>query len=190
MSKDQEAIVDETNQSWLTRVLFSRTKVPPPPPASLDDAPLIPEANANIFSQLIFEWITPLFRLGFARPLEATDLWKLQDDRGAQHIARLIAESYQRRTLEARLYNERLDRGEINPLFFKSIWWSIRGNRAEKLKEWKEKAKKSPSLVWAINDSVKWWFWSGGLLKVIGDIAQVTSPLVVKVSVYFRLYTD
>lgn len=187
MSKDQEA-VHEKNQSWLTRVLFSRTKLPPPPPASLDDAQLIPEANANIFSQLVFGWITPLFRLGFARPLEASDLWKLQDDRTAQHIARLIDESYQRRALVAREYNERLERGEINSLFFRSIWWSIRGNRAEKLTEWKKKAKKSPSLVWAINDSVKWWFWTGGLLKVVGDVAQVTSPLVVKVSVYFCLY--
>jgi hypothetical protein len=36
-------------------------------------------------------------------------------------------------------------------------------------------------LVLALNDSVKWWFWSAGLLKLVGDTAQVTSPLVMKV---------
>jgi uncharacterized membrane protein YdcZ (DUF606 family) len=118
--------------------------------------------------------------------LEATDLWKLQDDRGAQHIARLIAESYERRTVEARIYNERLESGEIKPVL-KSIWWSIVGNKSAKLKTWQENAKKTPSLVWAMNDSVKWWFWSGGIFKVVGDVAQVTSPLVVKVRSYFIL---
>lgn len=200
MSKDQEtAVVHKVEQSWWvclfscsdgkpyllhrwTRILFSRTKVPPPPPASLDDALLIPEANANAFNRLVFEWITPLLRLGFARPLEASDLWKLQDDRGAQHIARLIAESYDRRTIEANAYNERIEKGEVKPVL-KAIWWSILGNKSAKMKEWKEKAKKRPSLVWAINDSVKWWFWSAGIFKIVGDVSQVTSPLVVKVSI-------
>jgi len=164
-----------------TRVPFTRSKIPPSPPASLDDALLIPEASANIFSLITFDWITPLLRLGYDRPLEATDLWKLQPERGAQHIAQKINESFERRAVSAKEYNDRLERGEIGP-GIKGIWWSIRGKRAEKEKEWREKTgKKRPSLIWAMNDSVKWWFWSGGLLKVVGDIAQVTSPLVVKV---------
>ncbi|KAG7096565.1 hypothetical protein E1B28_003986 [Marasmius oreades] len=36
-----------------------------------------------------------------------------------------------------------------------------------------------------MNDSVKWWFWSGGLFKVLGDTAQITSPLLVKAIVNF-----
>ena len=168
----------------LTRILFSGTKVAPPSPASLDDAPLIPEANANIFSLITFDWITPLLRLGFARPLEATDLWKLQSDRSSQSIADKINASYERRVLVAKEFNDRLEKGEIGP-GIKGIWWSIRGNRREKEKAWKEANKKKASLIWAMNDSVKWWFWSAGLFNVVSNVAQVTSPLVVKVSPFF-----
>ncbi|KAM6504236.1 ABC transporter [Amanita muscaria] len=36
-----------------------------------------------------------------------------------------------------------------------------------------------------MNDSVKWWFWSAGIFKVIADVGQVTSPLVVKAIITF-----
>jgi len=117
--------------------------------------------------------------------LEAPDLWKLQPERGAAHIAELITSSFERRVKEAEEHNIRLANGEIKP-GLKRIWWSIRGKRAEKEKEWRENSGKAKaSLIWAMNDSVKWWFWSAGLLKVVGDTSQVTSPLVVRVCLIF-----
>ena len=93
----------------------------------------------------------------------------------------LITESFLHRVQQAEEYNERLANGEIGP-GIKGVWWSITGKRETKEREWREKTgKRKASLVWAMNDSVKWWFWSGGALKVVGDTAQVTSPLVVKV---------
>ncbi|KAF8969223.1 ABC transporter [Flammula alnicola] len=173
------------SRSWWQRVPFTSTKVPRPPALSLDDSLLIPEASANLFSLITFEWITPLLSLGYARPLEAPDLYKLQPDRGAAYIADQIADSFVRRTKLAEEYNDRLAKGEIGP-GLKGVWWSIRGHRKEKEREWREKTgRKRASLVWAMNDSVKWWFWSGGLLKVVGDTAQVTSPLVVKAIIKF-----
>lgn len=146
---------------------------------------MIPEATANFFNLVTFGWIGPLLSLGYARPLEATDLWKLQEGRGAAHVASLITESFTRRLREAEEYNKRLANGEVKP-GLKGVWWSIRGKREEKEREWREKTgKKKASLAWALNDSVKWWFWSAGLLKVVGDTAQVTSPLVVKVRPMF-----
>ena len=160
---------------------FISTKPPPSPPRSLDDATYLPETTANIYSLITFGWITPLLGLGYARPLEATDLYKLSPDRGASHISDLITDSFLRRVQRAEEYNERLANGEIGP-GIKGVWWSITGKRQAKEREWREKTgKKKASLVWAMNDSVKWWFWSGGMLKVVGDVAQVTSPLVVKV---------
>lgn len=142
---------------------------------------MLPEATANIFSIITFGWISPLLNLGYARPLEATDLYRLQADRGAAYIANAITDSFERRVREAEEYNKKLADGEIGP-GLKGVWWSISGKREAKEREWREKTgKKKASLVWAMNDSVKWWFWSGGLLKVVGDTAQVTSPLVVKV---------
>ena len=36
-----------------------------------------------------------------------------------------------------------------------------------------------------MNDSIAWWFWSGGVLKLVSDIATILTPLVVKVSYVF-----
>ena len=132
---------------------------------------------------MTFGWITPLLGLGYARPLEAPDLWKLQDDRSAAYIADKINASFDRRQREAAEYNARLANGEIKPGIGKRIRWAITpGSREAKEKQWREKdGRKKASLLWAMNDSVKWWFWSAGILKVLGDTAQVTSPLVVKV---------
>lgn len=161
---------------------FTAAKIQPLPAYSLDDAPLSPEANAGIISLITFQWLSPLLSLGYTRPLEAVDLWKLQPDRSAAHIADTILKSFDRRVQEAEEYNERLASGQINP-GLKGLWWMITGNRKEREVEWRtQTGKKKASLVWAMNDSVKWWFWSAGLFKLVGDTAQVTSPLVMKVS--------
>ncbi|KDR78881.1 hypothetical protein GALMADRAFT_244520 [Galerina marginata CBS 339.88] len=183
-AKEKQDTLLRHQRSWWQRVPFTTSKVPPPI-QSLDDSLLIPEATANILSIITFGWITPLLSLGYARPLEAPDLYKLQPERGAAHIAQAITDSFTRRVKEAEAYNIRLANGEISP-GLKGVWWSIRGKRKEKEAEWRLKTgRQKASLVWAMNDSVKWWFWSAGLLKVVGDTAQVTSPLVVKAIIKF-----
>jgi hypothetical protein len=162
---------------------------PPPPKASLDDALPIPEITAGWFSLLTFNWISSLMALGYARPLEATDLWKLQGHRSSAVIAEKISASFDARKKKADEYNERLASGEIKPGWRKKVWWTVKGKREEREKEWREKSgRKSPSLVFAMNDSVKLWFWSGGILKVTADTAQVTSPLVVKVRISMGVF--
>ncbi|KAI0822453.1 P-loop containing nucleoside triphosphate hydrolase protein [Trametes gibbosa] len=157
----------------------------PPAKGSLDDADLIPEVNAGWWDTVTFGWITPLMSLGYARPLEATDLYKLQDGRAAAVVAEKITKSFEARQIAAADYNARLENGEIGP-GLKGVWWSIRGNRAEREKQWREKdGRRRASLILALNDSVKWWFWSGGIMKLIADCAQVTSPLLVKALINF-----
>ena len=81
-------------------------------------------------------------------------------------------------------YNEKLANGDIKP-GLKAIWWTILGNREAKEKRWRdETGKKNPSIVLAMNDSIKWWFWSAALFKIVGDTALVTSPLIVKVRLF------
>jgi hypothetical protein len=157
---------------------------PPAPKDSLDDASILPEATAGWFSLVTFGWMSPLMSLGYARTLQPPDLYKLQDNRSAAYIADRINVSYEARKKKADAYNARLANGEIKP-GWRAIWWTIRGNRQEKEKEWRERTgRKKASLAYAMNDSIKWWFWSGGILKVIGDTAQVTTPLLVKVRYY------
>ncbi|EMD34148.1 hypothetical protein CERSUDRAFT_117637 [Gelatoporia subvermispora B] len=167
---------------WRNPLLPSKA---PPPKESLDDADLIPEATAGWWSLLTFGWITGLLSLGYVRPLEASDLYKLQDERSAAVIADKIVTSFNRRVQKAEEYNARLENGEIKP-GLKAIWWTIRGSRVEREKQWREKdGRKRASLALALNDSVFWWFWSGGLLKLISDCLSVTTPLVIKAIINF-----
>jgi len=120
-------------------------------------------------------------RLGYSRPLEATDLYKLQDSRSSGVVAEKIIRSFEKRQRKAAEYNSRLADGEISP-GIKGIWWSIRRQRQEREKEWREKTgKKKASFTLAVNDSVFWFFWSAGILRLISDVALITSPLLVKV---------
>ena len=120
-------------------------------------------------------------RLGYSRPLEATDLYKLQDYRSSGVIAKKITRSFEERQKKAADYNFKLANGKIPP-GLKGIWWSIRGQRQEREKEWREKTgKKKASLTFAVNDSVLWFFWSAGILRLVSDVALITSPLLVKV---------
>ena len=120
--------------------------------------------------------------LGYARPLQVTDLWKLQEHRSSEVIGNAILDSFEARRRKTDEYNTRLANGEIKPPSRLRLISALRGDGEKRLKRWVEKdGKKQPSLTFAINDSVKWWFWSGGILKVVGDTAQGTSPLVVKV---------
>ena len=158
---------------------------PPPPKQSIEDADILPEATAGWFSLLTFSWITSLLALGYARPLEASDLYRLQDNRSAALIANKITRSYEARRKAADEYNARLAKGEFSP-GWRKVWWTLTGHSAEKEKAWREKdGRVRPSLTLAMNDSVKWWFWSAGALKVTGDIATILTPLLVKVSTRF-----
>ena len=94
---------------------------PPPSKKPLDDTDIVPEANANRLSIVTFQWITPLMRLGYSRPLEATDLYKLQDHRASGAIAERIATSFEERQRKAAEYNARLANGEIPP-DLKGVW--------------------------------------------------------------------
>ncbi|KAG9017508.1 hypothetical protein FRB90_001017 [Tulasnella sp. 427] len=171
-------------RSWYERVPFVSVTADPPP-ASLDDAQLLPLDHANWLSRLTFEWMGPLLQTGYARPLEPADLWKMDDTRSAGRYARLIDESFERRQKEASKYNAKLDSGEIKPSSFKTVWWSIRGDKEKRYKEWIEKRRKKASLLWALNDAIKTWFWSGILIKAFGDTAQICSPLVIKEIIKF-----
>jgi hypothetical protein len=44
---------------------------------------------------------------------------------------------------------------------------------------------KKPSLWMAMNDTVFWWFWLGGLFRLLADVGTITSPLLVKAIIQF-----
>lgn len=147
-----------------TNVLFGtysfggfRMKNPPPPKTSIDDAAMLPEMAAGWLGLATFEWITPLMTLGYSRPLEAPDLYRLPHNRSSAYIADKILTSFDARRRKAEDYNARLSKGEIK-VGWRAIWWTLRGNRSEREKRWRAvDGKQKASLVYAMNDSVKWW---------------------------------
>jgi len=142
---------------------------------------MIPEASANIFSLLFFNWITPILSLGYARPLDPEDLYKLQDNRKSKVIADKITNSFSARIAKANAYNEKLINGEISP-GIRKLWWILRGNANERERLWRTKyGQKKASLVLAMNDGVAWWFWTAGVMKCLADSSQILTPLLVKV---------
>ncbi|KAJ2985731.1 hypothetical protein NUW58_g5375 [Xylaria curta] len=55
------------------------------------------EASAGFFSKLTFHWMAPLMNIGYKRPLEQGDLWKVNPKRLADKMAGKCAESFERR---------------------------------------------------------------------------------------------
>ncbi|TRM58678.1 ABC protein [Schizophyllum amplum] len=168
---------------------------PSPPPASIDDAPIIPIATASFLSILTYQWITPLMVLGYQRTLQASDLWKVDSSREAGHLSAALDSSWERRCVEAAAYNARLESGEIRPSLRKRMSWHIRAlgspahyseRRAELQQQWRVvSGRREASLPWALNDVLGRAFWLGGIFKVLGDTSQLMSPLIVKAIINF-----
>ena len=79
------------------------------------------EANASIFSQITFTWISSFMRVGFLRPLTQTDIPLVAPFRECATLSTRLQESFDRR----------LSKGEKHPLlwalnetFFKDFWLS------------------------------------------------------------------
>ena len=104
-------------------------KNPPPPSGSLESASVIPDTHAHWFSKLTFEWIHPMLSLGYARPLETTDLWALDDWRSSELYASRIISSFERRRVAADAHNARVKSGELGPPLRKRMWWSLKGKK-------------------------------------------------------------
>ncbi len=118
-----------------------KSKPPPPPQPNT----LIPEANANVFSKLVFWWAGNIMRLGYKRPLEKDDLYDLNDPK----LARSVTDEFEKN-------------------------WE---------KECTRKDGKNPSLLRALNRTFGFKFWISGIYRVLGDILQVTSPLIIQVCI-------
>lgn len=165
---------------------------PPPPPDSLEDAKPMPDAKANLFSLLTFNWIAPIMALGAARQLAPTDLYKLRPERDASYLSQKLGQAFQKRWEAADAYNILLEKGQVKAPLMKRLKWTFgmgpeKGKTTgEKEKDWRERTgRKEPDLAWALSDVFGMYFWSAGLIKVFGDTAQIMTSLVVKAIITF-----
>ena len=66
------------------------------------------EYGASFLSLLTFQWMAPIMRTGYQRPLELNDIWLVNPDRGAGVLSDKLRSSF----------NKRVARGERYPLIF------------------------------------------------------------------------
>ncbi|KAI5119967.1 hypothetical protein M0805_004347 [Coniferiporia weirii] len=187
-----------------------RPRDPPPPPrASLDDAPEIPIVHASIISKLTYSWITELMVLGYQRTLQVPDLWKMDPSREAGFLSGKLDAAWARRKQAAEDWNIRLVRGDIHPSVLRRAKWTIQAcipesrgagstatmsfaeRRVALERQWREVTGiVEPSIAWALNDTFGWHFWAGGLFKVMGDTSQLMCPLLVKAIIKYSEETN
>lgn len=119
--------------------------------------------------------------LGSARPLQATDLWKMDDARSAGLLSQKLLTNYMERDRKAKEYNEKLSDPNFRLPWKKRISFALRPSGGKREKEWREKTgKRKASLAWALSDTFGWYFWSAGFIKFVGDLSGAFSPLVVR----------
>ncbi|GAA5962545.1 hypothetical protein JCM21900_003672 [Sporobolomyces salmonicolor] len=156
-------------------------KPPPPPPATMDDAPEIGLASANWLSQLTFSWFTPLLVLGYKRELTATDLPKMDYSREAGHLADVFEQHFDRRRRAIEEWNRALDDGSFVP----SRWQRRKWRCSSMMGFGRADGKREIGVAMALSDTFFWPFWLAGLYKIVGDLAQTTSPLVTRQIIKF-----
>ncbi|ORY83038.1 P-loop containing nucleoside triphosphate hydrolase protein [Protomyces lactucae-debilis] len=128
--------------TFIQRVNFLSRAHPKPVP---DDPGVCPERDANIISRLFFEWMTPLMHLGYTRPLEAGDVWRVDETRTAEQLSKTLHENLMKRSATG-------------------------SNHA---------------LAFALSDSHRWTFWSGGVFKLMSDTIQTLNTLIIRALIRF-----
>ncbi|OAQ61395.1 ATP-dependent bile acid permease [Pochonia chlamydosporia 170] len=120
-----------------------------------------PEVRANLLSIITFNWLGTLLRTGYSRPLQADDLYDLPSTRLAIGHANLLEKSWAARFKQNK---------ERPPSRRWCSWWPFSTRRTTD----------TTVLALSLNDVCFRWFWSGGLLKMFGDLTQIVSPLLIR----------
>lgn len=110
--------------------------------------------------------------LGYARPLQATDLWHVDPSREASLLSKNLDESWLRRQRTADAYNARLLLGEIKPPLKLRLRWvfSKKDDRATQQDEWRKGwGRKRPNLGFAIVEQFRVFYLSAIVFKIFGD---------------------
>ncbi|SCV70351.1 BQ2448_1745 [Microbotryum intermedium] len=152
------------------------------PPKTMDDASTLALANSSWLSVMTFAWIQPLLVLGYKRQLAVTDLPKMDKTRESALLADRFLEHFERRKNKAKAWNAALEDGSYTPRRLQKMRWRL-WHRMTGFGS--PDGKREIGLAWALSDVFFWEFWSAGLFKVVGDLAQVTSPLVTKQIIHY-----
>ena len=102
LSRSESRDQPSQKRSWLRWLTFKSRTVPPIPKERIVSR----EYRANIFSVITFQWMTPIMKVGYERPLELNDIWLVNPNRRSELLAGRLEASFKRR----------VDRGDKRPL--------------------------------------------------------------------------
>jgi ABC-type multidrug transport system fused ATPase/permease subunit len=180
-------------RKWYRKVPFVRTKPiddpvcqPPLAPekqdasstASTSQLPLFPEMDASWYSLATFSWLHRVLRIGYTRPLNAEELYAMPAHRSSKEYAQRLEEAWRRRSdiAEAETARRKSQPNKKRRSISSHLMSLVNFKKASK----REDDEVKPSLMWSLNDVIFSWFWVGGLMKLVGDLALITSPLLVR----------
>jgi len=176
-----ERIADD--ELYDTRCIFDPFHYgpPPPPPASMDDAETIRLAHASFLSQLTFSWFTDLLVRGYKRELTVTDLPKMDESRESALLADRFEANFERRRKEVEQWNNSIDEGTVKMSMMQRVRWRL----VRMIGIGRADMKREVGIAMALSDTFAWDFWMAGVYKLVGDLAQTTSPLVTRQIIIF-----
>lgn len=180
-------------RKWYRKVPFIRTKPiddpiceptlvsekhDGPSTAFSSQLPPFPEMEANWFSLATFSWLHRVLRIGYTRPLNAEELYAMPLHRSAKEYSQRLEEAWRRRSdiAEAETARRKSHPKRKRRSITSRLMHLANLKKASKLEDDVVK----PSLMWSLNDVIFTWFWVGGLMKLVGDVALITSPLLVR----------
>lgn len=119
---------------------------------------------------MTYSWVTPLLVLGYQRPLQATDLWKMDSDREVAYLTEKLDTCWAKRVEAAEQWNIKAASGEIRPNFIRKGIWAVKSLKGIPTSGWnksydayfKKWGHREASLAWALNDTLGWQFWLSG----------------------------
>ncbi|KII85519.1 hypothetical protein PLICRDRAFT_319144 [Plicaturopsis crispa FD-325 SS-3] len=155
---------------------------PPPAPPGFGGEDILPEASASPLSKLVFGWLSPFLDVGYSRPLQKDDFWQLPDNKLTHSLASAVETNFYARCEPAR-----------RPAFLRepateeTTQFSEDGKDQEKAEAGvtdKNNGQKNPkydaSLLKALYKTFIWRWWFSGILKLISDTLNTTTPLINK----------
>ncbi|CEH19612.1 abc transporter [Ceraceosorus bombacis] len=140
--------------------------------------PVFPEVHASWLSLLTFGWLSRILSIGYTRPLQADELYSMPEHRRAHLYADKLEQAWERRVAIAKQQSAR----KTKPGLASKLACLRPSTIASKLRGQPVAARQPhrPSLTLALNEVTLSWFWVGGAFKFLGDMALITSPLLVR----------
>lgn len=147
----------------------------------MDDAETIRLAHASFLSQLTFSWFTELLVRGYKRELTVTDLPKMDESRESALLADRFEANFERRRKEVERWNNSIDEGTVKMSMMQRVSWRL----GRMIGIGRADMKREVGIAMALSDTFAWDFWMAGVYKLVGDLAQTTSPLVTRQIIIF-----